>query len=659
MTKKPVYEISRVDIVPELDGWLQSPCWQTAKWVDRFLAMDTWQPGKPVAAALLWDDNYLYAGIKISEPQMGMMHTGNLPIRADDIIEIYLDINGAGQEHFVLSINALGEIVADKWLIDNPGWGTRHPFTLNNVKSVSKLTGSGWQIELAVPFNALNITAPKPNETWNINICRIDHSAYQWSFWAPADPVEHSYEILPAVQFSDKTNKTAADIENHQEWPQQPRFTMRGFMYDTSRGSIIYTPEYWIQRFPWLKEQGFNTFLLYFENHLNYEKHHAFAPKGSWTMDDLTRVQVAGQEYGIDVIPAQTSIGHCTGILTHPEYAEMAEEGSDSYQFCTSHPKSLQVLTEMFDELASKSQSPYISINADESAYLGLCPRCQSAFPGWSKGKIFQHHIMPIYDVIKSHGKRMMMWDDMLWQYPEAVEGLPRDIILLDWHYSQHRRYPSIDHWRSLGFDVVVCPGMYAVENAFWIADHGAESGAMGIINTLWEDHSLPIGSRWQHFMATSWAAHAPVPSDINKWYAQAGESLFGPGGEHIGHSLAAQDNLKRNGHPISTPMIEWKAISQTINEARQLLNTSNLSGINKELLEEFIYSRRLIALQTKAETNSKLDEKNRLEIDTEMAILLNEGLSRWDKQCCVPSQKPAFLERYTAIENELVKKHE
>jgi hypothetical protein len=105
--------------------------------------------------------------------------------------------------------------------------------------------------------------------------------------------------------------------------------------------------------------------------------------------------------------------------------------------------------------------------------------------------------------------------------------------------------------------------------------------------------------------------------------------------------------------------MIEWKAISQTINEARQLLNTSNLSGINKELLEEFIYSRRLIALQTKAETNSKLDEKNRLEIDTEMAILLNEGLSRWDKQCCVPSQKPAFLERYTAIENELVKKHE
>ena len=49
MNKKPVYEISRVDIVPELDGWLQSPCWQTAKWVERFLAMDTWQPGKPVA----------------------------------------------------------------------------------------------------------------------------------------------------------------------------------------------------------------------------------------------------------------------------------------------------------------------------------------------------------------------------------------------------------------------------------------------------------------------------------------------------------------------------------------------------------------------------------------------------------------------------------
>ena len=479
MIKQPVYEITRTDEVPALDGWIQSSCWQQAKWVKRFLAMDTWKEGKPVTAALLYDDTYLYAGVTVNEPQMGLMRTGELPVRSDDVIELLLDIEGNGQEHFVVTINALADVAVDKWLVDNPGWGTHHPLVVDNIKCATKLTGTGWQFEIAIPFSAFGLPAPKTEDIWHINICRIDKVAYQWSFWAPSDPVENSYEIIPPVKFAGTANNQPIKESVPVIWPNEPRFAMRGFMYDTSRGSLIYTPEYWISRFPWLKEQGLNTFLLYFENHLRFEKHNAFAPEGSWTMDDLIRIQIAGKEYGIDVIPAQTSIGHCTGILTHPDYAEMAEEGSDSYQFCTSHPKSLQVLTEIFDELAAKSQSPYISINADESAYLGLCPRCQTAFPGWSKGKIFRHHIKQIYEVIKSHGKRMMMWDDMLWLYPEAVEGLPRDIIMLDWHYNQHRRYPSIDHWRSLGFDVIVCPGMYSVENAFWIADHGAESGAI------------------------------------------------------------------------------------------------------------------------------------------------------------------------------------
>ena len=654
---QPVYEIFRTTAVPPLDGWLQAPAWRGAQWVERFLAMDTWQPGKPVAVAFLWDDTNLYVGLKIGEPQLGLIHAGTTAVREDDLIELYFDPAGSGHEHIVISINAVGNVVADRWWIDDPGWGTRHPIAVDTVRCAARLTGSGWQLELAIPFAALGVAAPATGQCWSGNVCRIDRLAYQWSFWAPTDPVEHSYDIFPQIRFSGHAVPSPTRSITRPTWPRQPRFPLRGFMYDTSRGSLVYRPDYWIDRFPWFKEQGFNTLLLYFENHLRYDRHHAFAPPGSWTLRDLATVQTAAAAHGIDVIPAQTALGHCPGILNHPQYRELAEAGSNGYQFCVAHPDSRRVLTEIFAELAATSQSPYISINADESAYLGLCPRCQAMFPGWSRGRIFRYHILPLYDVIRSHGKRMMMWDDMLWLYPDAVEDLPRDIVLLDWHYSLHRRYPSLDRWRACGFDVVACPGMYSVENAFWFADHGAERGALGVINTLWEEHSLPLGSRWQHFMATAWATHATTPASVDRWFAQAGEELFGPGGNRLGKSLAAQDNIGRNAYrtgAAAPTRLEWQAAVQIHDEARQLLASHRGSGVDRELLAEFVYARRLLALQTQTAwlaAQHGLDTPARSAIAAMAAELRHEGLARWEQQCTVPAQQPAFLERFTAVE--------
>ncbi len=229
-------------------------------------------------------------------------------------------------------------------------------------------------------------------------------------------------------------------------------------------------------------------------------------------------------------------------------------------------------------------------------------------------------------------------------------------MVLLDWHYSLHRRYPSLERWRSLGFDVVVCPGMYKVENAFWFADHGAEQGAMGVINTLWEDHTLPLGSRWHHFTATSWAGHAAAPKEIDGWYAQAGRHMFGPAGERLGRSLAAQDNTGRNGYRLGATApsaLEARAACQTREAAERLLAGEACTGITREWLEEFVYARQLLALQTRAAQASAQgwpDAAERTAVRDEAARLRQEGQARWQRQCCVPSQQAAFAARFDAI---------
>jgi len=661
----PVYAVLRAETPPALDGWLESDSWRGAHWIETFLSVETAQPAdKPTAVALLWDDQYLYVGFKCREPRLGYLHANAVEaheVWLDDAVEIYLKSVVPGIESVDTAVNTIGMVCPAFKVISDPGWGTYQFQTPGGVRAAIRCTGDGWQAEIAFPFGEQQLPTPRAGDLWRGNLCRNDRLGFTWSYWALGQSPGYTYsddKLFPFLRFSTDAATPPPPRVHRPARPRKARFALRGMMYDTSRGSLIYTPQYWIDKLPLLREFDYNAVIMYFENHLRYPSHPAFAPEGSWTLDELHLLQDAAAHYGIDIIPAQTSLGHCPGILTHPKYAELAEEGSDSYQFCPAHPGTMPMLTDIFNDLCAASQSPYVSINADESAYLGFCPRCREEYAGWTKGQIFRQHILKLYEVIQAHGKRMMMWDDMLWLYPEAVEGLPRDIILLDWHYSLHRRYPSVDVWRACGFDVVACPGMYWVDNAFWLADYGAERGAMGMINTLWEDHSLPLGSRWQHLLATSWAAHAPAPDNLDTWFADAGMQLFGPAGARLGHSLAAQDNVKRNGYGNTVPSSLEVAIARQIREeAEKLLNDSSVPEATRGLLEEFVYAQRLLTLQAEAtrwQAGSEHNPTERHRILAQAEILRAEGLARWQRQCTVVSQQPAFFERYTAIEKAL-----
>ena len=271
-----------------------------------------------------------------------------------------------------------------------------------------------------------------------------------------------------------------------------------------------------------------------------------------------------------------------------------------------------------------------------------------------------EESVRHLHDVVSAQGKRLMMWDDMLWTYPEALRGLPRDIVLLDWHYSLHRRYPSVPAWRAEGFDVVVCPGMYQVENAFWLADQGAEDGALGVINTLWEDHTLPIGSRWQHFLATAWAANAKAPKDTGAWFEQAAVHFFGEAGARLGRSLAAQNLAVRTIYAEGkggNAAVALRAEQQVLEEARGLLEHGALAGWPRALLVEFVYARRLLLLQNEAEraaASGAWTPASRRTAERELRALTREGTAIWKASCRCPSQRPSFFERHAAIKKAL-----
>ncbi len=664
--KLPIYEIRFTRVPPAMDGWIESPAWHDAVWVDRFISVETErETHQPTSSAMLWDRRYLYAAFRCQDERLALLKSdAQSPdqVGNDDCVEIYLDPGIPDIEAFVIAVNPAGAIGLARRVIDNPGWGTLRFMPLNGTHAAARLTFHGWQFELAIPFEALDLPAPEAGDVWRGNLCRNDKLGFQWSYWALEKKPRYAYDskpLYPHLRFSRQsvpvrrpTSRRA--IAPNRPWPSCPRFDLRGMMYDTSRGAIVLTADYWEKMLPLLAAQGLNTVLMYFENHLTYPSHPEFAPPGSWTLKDLVRLQHAASKLGIDVIPSQTSLGHCPGILNHPKYTHLAEKGSGGYQLCVAHTETASLLENVFSELCQASLSPYVNINADESAYLGLCPRCRRTFPGWSRGRIFRHHILRLYDVLKSYGKRMMMWDDMLWTFPDATEDLPRDIILLDWHYALHRKYPSVDVWRAMGFDVVVCPGMYRVQNAFWFADYGAARGALGLINTLWESHSLPLGHYWPHLAATSWAAHSPAPPDdqIGAWYEQAAERFFGV--ERLGRALACTNQLSRRGHkPPWISSIDVVAARQVAEEARHASDAYEGHGPTRTIMKEFAYSARLMRLQTETSwqvENKCLNRPFRKWARTELESLTQEGTALWTTFTSCKSQKPFFFERHAAI---------
>jgi hypothetical protein len=123
-----------------------------------------------------------------------------------------------------------------------------------------------------------------------------------------------------------------------------------------------------------------------------------------------------------------------------------------------------------------------------------------------------------------------MMWGDILVKFPNLLERLPKDIVLLNWEYGstvsdkQSRLFGSKPNtWYN-------CPGVWGwskfintfesgSSNIRRMVDYGKRYGAKGILNTDWGDygHINPLAGSFPGFVlgaALSW--NTAGPDDLN-----------------------------------------------------------------------------------------------------------------------------------------------
>ncbi len=167
-------------------------------------------------------------------------------------------------------------------------------------------------------------------------------------------------------------------------------------------------------------------------------------------------------------------------------------------------------------------------------------------------GGVYVRHIRRLYQLLRDkYHKRMMMWGDIILRHPEHLKDIPQDVVMLTWNYSPLDSFePLIVPFQKAGFQFFVCPGIHnwsrilpdfgaAEKNIRNFVRDGVRYGALGMINTDWEDDGEALqGYRWHgHAWGAecAWNGGATEPADFQR---RIGAVLFGEKGDHFGRAI-------------------------------------------------------------------------------------------------------------------------
>jgi Glycosyl hydrolase family 20, domain 2/Glycosyl hydrolase family 20, catalytic domain len=164
--------------------------------------------------------------------------------------------------------------------------------------------------------------------------------------------------------------------------------------------------------------------------------------------DFFGQVVSYGKDRGVEISPYFTSLSHNTLIpRLMPEISMKDSQCRPiGYGFCTTCPKTYEVLFTLYDEIIDRYARPYgittFHVGMDETRHVCQCPDCRVAWNGVNN--FYVNHLIKIVKRLKAKGMtRVLVWHDMLHRLGlinkdlEArfkAEGI-EDVITLCWWY--------------------------------------------------------------------------------------------------------------------------------------------------------------------------------------------------------------------------------
>lgn len=267
-----------------------------------------------------------------------------------------------------------------------------------------------------------------------------------------------------------------------------------------------------------LPKEGINTLILEFNYQFDYRSRPEFADAGALGREEVAQLARVCRDQGIEWIPQINCLGHQSWakrtdrlLEKHPEFDETPgkypeNQGIYCRSYCPRHPEVHGVLFDLIDELVRAGEARAFHVGMDEVFILADpdCPRCK----GEDAAVLLAEEVNRLHAHLKSIGCRMWMWGDRFidgkatgigeWEaatngtHP-AVDRVPKDIVICDWHYD--RAPETARFFVDRGFPVVSCPwrkpavALSQLEQMRGLrahADPALAGRALGMVQTTW-----------------------------------------------------------------------------------------------------------------------------------------------------------------------------
>ena len=222
---------------------------------------------------------------------------------------------------------------------------------------------------------------------------------------------------------------------------------------------------------PRLAEQGINKIILEVDYHFTFESHpelrqtdNTITKEGAKKFSDICK------ENGIDIIPQFQCLGHQSWakdtwklLEVYPELdltpnAFPDNEGLYCREWDVTNPKVYEIVFPLMDEIIDAFDAKAMHVGMDEVFLLGSDESPSTI--GEDPAKLYAKAVNDIYNhLVIEKGVEMLMWGDRLidareinygeWESSAnatsaAIDMIPNDIIICDWHYESFESYKGV-----------------------------------------------------------------------------------------------------------------------------------------------------------------------------------------------------------------------
>jgi hypothetical protein len=267
---------------------------------------------------------------------------------------------------------------------------------------------------------------------------------------------------------------------------------------------------------------GFNVLVLEVDYNFQFKSHPELETKGL-TKEQVRELAETCRQHGIRLIPLMNCLGHQSWgarpgalLAKYPQFDETPAIPHDDQkiycrEWCPSHPDVNKIVFELIDELIDACDADAFHVGMDEVFLIGdkNCPRCK----GKDVAELFAKVVIELHDhLVDQKGVEMLMWSDRLldskttgygrWEASDtgshrAIERVPKDIIMCDWHYEmpktyqnmgQEKPFPSVQFFQEQGFRVLPSPWRNPESAVAFlrVAKQGATDRMLGTLFTGW-----------------------------------------------------------------------------------------------------------------------------------------------------------------------------